>query len=336
MAFIDCSISYMKCSLCYKYGQLVMVLVLGAMMASNVHSNEDEPRRLSVITTTAMVADAVKHVGGDRVEVVSIMGEGVDPHLYKPKASDIRRILAADLVLYTGLKLEGRMGDAFKRARARGLPVQPITAGLPPKELLVDEAAEGYPDPHVWMDVALWSRTLDEVTKALCDKDPEGCETYRLNAKSYQASLLSLHQEIKTMMQTIPEQQRVLVTAHDAFRYFGRAYGIKVRGIQGISTESEAGLADLNDLVSYLVEHRIPATFVESSVSRKNVQALVEGTRARGHEIVIGGELYSDAMGKPGTPEGTYVGMIRHNAETVCKALGGTVSPSEAEPAVGS
>ena len=138
------------------------------------------------------------------------------------------------------------------------------------------------------------------------------------------------------MMQTIPEQQRVLVTAHDAFRYFGRAYGIKVRGIQGISTESEAGLADLNELVGYLVEHRIPATFVESSVSRKNVQALVEGTRARGLEIVIGGELYSDAMGKPGTPEGTYVRMIRHNAETVCKALGGSVAPSEAEPAVGS
>ena len=336
MSCPDCSIRYMKCSTCYKLSRLVMVLIFGALMNAHVQAAQDQPPSLSVVTTTAMVADAVKHVGGDRVEVVSIMGEGVDPHLYKPKASDIRRILSADLVFYTGLKLEGRMGDTFKRARERGLPVQPITAGLPKEQLLVDPEDEAHPDPHVWMDVQLWSSTLDEVVKVLCEKDPEGCETYRLNAAAYQASLKALHQQIKTMVETIPEPQRVLVTAHDAFGYFGRAYGIKVHGIQGISTESEAGLADLNELVAYLVEHEIPATFVESSVSRKNVQALIEGTRARGHEIVIGGELYSDAMGKPGTPEGTYVGMMRHNAETVCKALGGSTASSEGEPEAGS
>ena len=313
-----------------------MLLILGSLSSSPSLAAEDPADKLQVVTTTAMVADAVQHVGGERVAVVSIMGEGVDPHLYKPKASDIRRILAADLVFYTGLKLEGRMGEAFKRARARGLPVQPITVGLPAEVLLTEEEAVDHPDPHVWMDVQLWSRTLDQVVKVLCEKDPAGCELYRGNAASYQADLLALHQQIKDMMKTIPEKQRVLVTAHDAFRYFGRAYGIQVRGIQGISTESEAGLADLNDLVSYLVEHEIPATFVESSVSRKNVQALIEGTRARGHEIVIGGELYSDAMGRPGTPEGTYVGMIRHNAETVCRALGGTVVSTTSEEPAGS
>ena len=281
---------------------------------------------LTIVTTTGMVGDLVRDVAGDRAKVVSIMGEGVDPHLYKPKASDVRMILRADLVFYNGLMLEGRMGDIFAKVRDRGRPVHAVTSRMDTERLLEDEEHPGHPDPHVWMDVEAWSTTLDLIADSLCQEDPEGCELYRSNAGKARESLLQLHANVRIMVDSIPENQRVLVTAHDAFRYFGRAYGIEVRGIQGISTESEAGLSDVNELVEFLVERRIPAVFIESSVPRQNIQALIEGAGARGHEVVIGGELYSDAMGKPGTPEGTYAGMMAHNARTLAAALGGTSS----------
>ena len=313
----------MICSLCYKL--IAVHLSLAGMFGS---PSGDPPAeavgpQLSVVATTGMVADLVRAVAGNRARVVSIMGEGVDPHLYKPKASDVRRILTADAVFYNGLMLEGRMGNVFSKARDRGREVHAVTAELSPELLLEDESVAGHPDPHVWMDVQTWASTLDQVVTVLCNIDPDGCTIYRANARRSMESMLELHVSVATMIKSIPENQRVLVTAHDAFRYFGRAYGIEVRGIQGISTESEAGLSDLNELVEFLVERRIPAVFIESSVPRKNIQALIEGAQARGHKVVIGGELFSDAMGKPGTREGTYVGMIEHNARTVTDALGG-------------
>jgi manganese/zinc/iron transport system substrate-binding protein len=278
---------------------------------------------LEIVTTTAQVADVARHVAGDQAVVISIMGEGVDPHLYKPLSSDVRRIMAADVVLYNGLKLEGRMGDIFERAAARGRFVRPVASSVDQKFLIVPEGQEGHPDPHVWMDVQAWMAATDAVQIALCQARPEACDTFKANAKTFKVELQQLDQYVRGTIASIPKNQRVLVTAHDAFSYFGRAYGLDVMGIQGISTESEAGLADINRLVNILVERKIPAVFVESSVPDKYVRALIEGAQARGHTIVVGGELYSDAMGAPGTWEGTYVGMIDHNASTISRALGG-------------
>ncbi|MDP7069718.1 MAG: zinc ABC transporter substrate-binding protein [Phycisphaerales bacterium] len=280
---------------------------------------------LDIVATTGMVADIARHVAGDRASVVNIMGEGVDPHLYKPVASDVRRIMAADVVLYNGLKLEGRMGDIFERAAARGRFVRPVAAMVDEAYLLEPADEPGHPDPHVWMDVKAWMAATEAVAIALCQADPQGCDTYRHNAESYVAELSRLDAYVRRVVGSIPQGQRVLVTAHDAFNYFGRAYGLEVMGIQGISTESEAGLADVTGLVDTLVERKVPAVFVESSVPDKYVRALIEGAAARGHQVIVGGELFSDAMGKPGTYEGTYVGMIDHNATTVAGALGGEV-----------
>ncbi len=280
---------------------------------------------IDIVATTGMVADIARHVAGDRATVINIMGEGVDPHLYKPVASDVRRIMAADVVLYNGLKLEGRMGDVFERASARGKFVRPVAAMVDETYLLEPADEPGHPDPHVWMDVGAWMAATKAVAIALCQADPDGCETYRLQASEYIRELSRLNEYVQTVIASIPANQRVLVTAHDAFNYFGRAYGLEVMGIQGISTESEAGLADVSGLVGVLVDRRIPAVFVESSVPDKYVRALIEGAAARGHEVVVGGELFSDAMGQPGTWEGTYIGLIHHNARTEARALGGAV-----------
>ena len=282
---------------------------------------------LEVVATTGMIGDVAKHVAGERAAVHTMMGEGVDPHLYKPIASDVRRIMAADVVLYNGLKLEGRMGDVFERAAARGKFVRPVAAMVEEQFLLVPKGQEGHADPHVWMDVKAWMAATSAVAIALCQADPDGCALYEANAESYLKQLAALDAYVTQVVSSIPENQRVLVTAHDAFNYFGRAYGLEVRGIQGISTESEAGLADISGLVNLLVERQIPAVFVESSVPDKYVRALIEGAAAKGHKVVIGGELFSDAMGKPGTWEGTYPGMLDHNATTVARALGGPTPP---------
>ena len=226
------------------------------------------------------------------------------------------------------------MEDVFANARKRGLPVHAIADGLDTSLLLEDESHPGSPDPHVWMDVEVWSRSLEEIVRVLCQVDPDGCSIYQRNAAVHEKQLIALDEEVEAMIATIPRKQRVLVTAHDAFRYFGRAYGIEVHGIQGISTDSEAGLSDLNDLVNFLVEKRIPAVFIESSVSPRNVQALIEGAKSQSHEVVIGGELYSDAMGASGTSAGTYPGMIRHNARVITAALGGTLDVPSSSPPV--
>ena len=299
--------------------------VIGWTLAMCVAVGGGSASPLKVVATTGMVGDVARHVAGERANVSTIMGEGVDPHLYKPLASDIRRIMAADVVFYNGLKLEGRMGDIFERAAARGRFVRPVAAMVDESFLLEPEGQPGHPDPHVWMDVKAWMAATDAVAIAMCQADPDGCDTFKKNAAAYRVELAALDNYVRTVIASIPPGRRVLVTAHDAFNYFGRAYGIEVMGIQGISTESEAGLADVNAIVSMLVDREVPAVFVESSVPDKYVRALVEGAAAKGHEVVVGGELFSDAMGRPGSWEGTYLGMIDHNATTIARSLGGTV-----------
>lgn len=277
---------------------------------------------ISAVVTVGMVADIVRHVGGKQVDVTQIMGPGIDPHLYKPTRDDVQQMMEADIVFYSGLMLEGKMTDTLVKL-ARTMPVVAVTERLDPVQLLEPEDFGGHYDPHVWMDVAAWALCVQGVAEGLAGFDPPRSAEYRARAEDYRHQLQQLHEYGVQALGSIPAELRVLITSHDAFNYFGRAYGLDVQGIQGVSTESEAGLARINELVELLVTKKIPAVFIESSVSRKNIDALVEGAAARGHQLVVGGELYSDAMGEAGTYEGTYLGMLDHNITVVARALGG-------------
>jgi manganese/zinc/iron transport system substrate-binding protein len=271
-----------------------------------------------------MVGDIVREVAGDKAEVSGLIGSGVDPHLYRPTRHDVVALMGADVIFYSGLMLEGKMADTLEKVRKGGKPVFAVTELLDEQYLLYPAGAHGQPDPHVWMDVSAWSRAIEAVARSLSEYDKANASTYRANAGALTARLEELDAYVRQVTESIPERQRILLTAHDAFNYFGRAYGLDVRGIQGLSTESEAGLDDINRLVDVIVTNEIRAVFVETSVADRNVRALIEGAQARGHEVKIGGSLFSDAMGPPGTYEGTYVGMIDHNATTIARALGGT------------
>lgn len=275
---------------------------------------------IEIVTTTGMVADVARNVGGEYVDVTALMGEGVDPHLYKASPGDVSLLQGADLILYSGLHLEGKMGDILVKL-ARQRPTYAVTEAVPEHILNEPPEFQGQYDPHIWFDVNLWSETVQFVRDLLKEFDPDHAEYYQQQAEQYLAELKELDEYVRRRIAEIPEERRVLVTAHDAFGYFGEAYGMEVLAIQGISTESEAGIHKVNELVDTLVERNIKAVFVESSVSDKNIKALIEGARARGHEITIGGSLYSDAMGPEGTPEGTYVGMVHHNVDTIVDAL---------------
>lgn len=290
---------------------------------ANVPTPDGVAGSYQVTATVGMIADIVRNVAGDCARVKGIIGEGVDPHLYKPTTVDVKLLQAADVVFYNGLMLEGKMGDVLVRVARKGKPVHAVTEDILDQGDYVMTSATQHYDPHVWMDVRGWIRATDVVAEALADFDADHADSYRDDAKTYIDKLEALDAYAKKTIASIPETQRVLVTAHDAFNYMGRAYGIEVRGIQGVSTESEAGVKDIEDLIKFLVEQKIPAVFVETSVSDKNVRALIEGTRAKGHEVIIGGSLFSDAMGAAGTYEGTYIGMIDHNVTTIVRALGG-------------
>jgi manganese/zinc/iron transport system substrate-binding protein len=282
--------------------------------------------QMNVVCTTGMVGDLVRQVGGDRVKVTTLMIEGVDPHLFKPTRDDVARILKADLVFYSGLHLEGRMEETFEKLSSKGKSITPVTSEIPEALLLKEGAVV---DPHVWMNPALWASCTKTVSDSLGKKDPEGAAIYAANATRYATQLQSLETTLRSLIATIPDDQRVLITAHDAFQYFAKATGLTVMSIQGLSSSSEAGVADINRLVDAIVTHRIPAVFVESTLSEKNIRAVMEGAASRGFEVKLGGMLFADSMGKAGTPEGTYIGMIEHNVTTITQALGGRIPTKE-------
>tara|TARA_A100001037_G_scaffold99766_1_gene90963 strand:+ start:1977 stop:2954 length:978 start_codon:yes stop_codon:yes gene_type:complete len=283
--------------------------------------------RLSVVTTTGMIADAVSQVGGNAVEVKSLMGPGVDPHAYRQTRSDIVAMANADLVLRNGLYLEAQLEDFLLDLGENG-EVVAVAEAVPENLLISSEDYSDRFDPHLWMNPSLWSRVVINVRDALIAAYPREEQAFRANADAYLAQLSRLSRYTTDVLSSVAPESRVVVSSHDAFNYFGSAYGFEVIGIQGISTESEAGLRRIAELVDVLVERNIRAVFVETSVSDRNIRALIEGAAARGHKVVIGGELYSDAMGQPGTYEGTYVGMIDHNATTIAGALGGRAPES--------
>lgn len=273
---------------------------------------------IRIVCTTGMVADAVKRVGGKHVEVTSLMGPGVDPHLYKASTGDISRLEAADMVFYSGLHLEGKMADILERLDRRKPSIALAEQIDDAKRIKVGE--EVY-DPHVWFDVSLWQIVVQAAGEELASFDSKHADDYHRETSAYVAELKKLDDECRQQLASIEVSQRVLVTAHDAFSYFGRAYQVEVRAIQGVSTDSEAGLKTINELVNFIVSRKIKAVFVESSVSEHNIRALVEGCVSQGHDLQIGGELFSDAMGNEGTPEGSYPGMVRHNVSTIVQAL---------------
>ncbi|NOC46854.1 MULTISPECIES: metal ABC transporter solute-binding protein, Zn/Mn family [unclassified Ruegeria] len=279
---------------------------------------------LKVVATTGMIADAARQVGGDQVDVKGLMGPGVDPHAYRQTRSDIVAMTRADLILWHGLYLEAQMEDFFHDLE-RKRTVVAVAEGIDTSKLRAhDDYADKY-DPHVWMTPELWRDVVLEVQAALTEVRPEAAEVFAANAQAHLADIDRLTAYADQVLASVPDNNKVLVTAHDAFGYFGESFGFEVLGIQGISTQSEAGLNRIGELVDLLVDRKITAVFVESSVSDRSIRALIEGAAAKGHEVHVGGELFSDAMGEEGTYEGTYLGMLDHNITVIASALGGDV-----------
>lgn len=273
---------------------------------------------IQITATTGMVADIVRNVGGDRVNVTALMGPGVDPHLYKASQGDIGKLNQAHMIFYNGIHLEGKMTDILSKL-AEEKPVIPVANSIDKKKLM--KTGDNQYDPHVWFDVQLWIEAVKSVDRELAKADSKHKDDYHQRAQDYIKELEELDQYARKKIKTIPKERRVMVTAHDAFGYFGRAYDIEVVGLQGISTASEYGLKDVRRIVHLLVDREIKAVFMESSVPKRSIQAVVEGTKEKGHTIGIGGELFSDAMGKEGTEEDNYIGMVRYNVDTIVSAL---------------
>lgn len=278
-------------------------------------------RQIRAVATTSMVADLVREIGGERVVVEGLMGPNVDPHLYRPTEGDVTRMTAADVIFFNGLHLEGKMAEVLEQVERQGIAAEAVAEAIPEDRLLAPPEFQGNYDPHVWMDAQLWKEAAGAVASRLAALDTAHAAGYRQRLAGYTARLDSLDRWVRGRVAEVPESQRVLVTAHDAFNYFGRAYGFEVRGLQGISTATEAGTADVQALARFVAERRIPAMFVESSISPRSIQAVQEAVQARGFSVRIGGSLYSDALGSPGSGAETYEGMIRHNVNTIVDAL---------------
>lgn len=281
--------------------------------------------RLTVTVTTGQVADAARNVGADRVAVNALMDAGIDPHSYTPSEGDLQRLFDADVVLYSGHHLEGRFDDVFA-ALAAEKPIAGIAETIPEHLLISSPLFVAQVDPHLWADPVTWDYTIAATADALSTADPDGEAIYRQNADAYRARMADFAERARTALHTVSPERRVLVTAHDAFSYFGRQFGYEVVGIQGVSTETEAGVNDLQRIADLIATRGIPAMFVESTVSPATIDAVQAAVQNRGFDVTIGGQLYSDALGDEGTPEGTYLGMLRHNVQTIVTSLGGDPS----------
>ena len=300
---------------------LLAVVVIAMVGCQSGAETSSDTSQFKVVATTTMLADLTKVIGGDVVMVEGLMGPGIDPHLYKASAGDVTRMQEADMVVFNGLHLEGKMGEIFENLSDSGKLIVEIAPGIDQEKLLGVEDDPSVHDPHIWFDVAIWKEAALVVRDGLKELSAEDADTFEANYKAYIEELDSLDAYVAERVLEVPENQRVLVTAHDAFAYFGHAYGFEVKGIQGISTASEAGTGDLRDLANFIVERNIKAVFIESSVPKKNVEALQEAVAAKGGQIIIGGELFSDSLGSPGTDAETYIGTVRSNVDTIVEAL---------------
>ena len=312
-------------------GAIVIVAILVGISAIFVQNNDDAKindiespdsysEKIAITTTTNVITDLVENIGGDHVSVTGLMGPGIDPHLYRPSASDVKSLQNADIIFYNGLDLEGKMGDIFVKIGREGTSVLAVSENIPPESLLILDANGNF-DPHIWWDIELWTEAAKIVATGLKEYDPNNSENYEKNLLEYLNQLDSLNSNNLNKINSIPSEQRVLVTAHDAFQYFGHAYGFEELAIQGWSTDSEAGIKEIQNLADEISKRKIKALFVETSISPATIEALKAAVQDKGHDIVIGGELFSDAIGEKGTAEGTYIGAFTHNIDAIVKAL---------------
>ena len=312
-------------------GTIVIVAILIGISAIFVQNNDDAKinyiespdsysEKIAITTTTNVITDLVENIGGDHVSVTGLMGPGIDPHLYRPSASDVKSLQNADIIFYNGLDLEGKMGDIFVKIGREGTSVLAVSENIPPESLLILDANGNF-DPHIWWDVELWTEAAKVVATGLKEYDPNNSENYEKNLLEYLNQLDSLNSNNLNKINSIPSEQRVLVTAHDAFQYFGHAYGFEELAIQGWSTDSEAGIREIQNLADEISKREIKALFIETSISPATIEALKAAVQDRGHNIVIGGKLFSDAIGEKGTIEGTYTGAFTHNIDTIVRAL---------------
>ncbi len=298
----------------------ILIIMLFILLTACTLKTEQSDGKIQVVTTIGMITDIVQNVGGEYVSVKGLMGPGVDPHLYKATEGDVYALSDADIIFYNGLHLEAKMGEVLEEM-GKTKTVIAVSEYIPRETLLDFPAYPGQYDPHIWFDVENWILATERVRDGMIAYDPEHAAAYTANAEAYIAQLQELDQYVEKKASEVPKEQRVLVTAHDAFQYFGRAYGFEVKGLQGISTESEAGTADVQELVNFIVDRKIKAIFVESSIPERTIKAVQEACKAKGWDVTIGGQLYSDAMGDEGTVEGTYIGMVTYNIDTITNAL---------------
>jgi manganese/zinc/iron transport system substrate-binding protein len=298
-----------------------IILLLAIAVVFSCKNETETNGNLNVVTTTTMITDLVKNIGGDSINVQGLMGSGVDPHLYKASEGDVSKLVNADIIFYNGLHLEGKLVEVFeKMGSATKTPI--ALADELEKSTLIgsDYFASNY-DPHVWFDIDYFKAFANKVTMILSEKDPKNADKYFENTKQYVAKLDALKSDVKEIIETLPKEKRILVTAHDAFNYFGKAYDFEVVGLQGLSTATEAGVQDVQKLAAFIIEKEIKAIFVESSVPKRTIEALQAAVKSKGHDVKIGGTLYSDALGTTGTIEGTYIGMFEYNVNTIVNAL---------------
>lgn len=291
-----------------------------ALFASCDNAKKVDNGKLNVVTTTTMITDLVKNIGGSAVDVEGLMGTGVDPHLYKASEGDVSKLTQADVVFYSGLHLEGKLVDVFEKME-RYTNTIALTKALDKNTLIGSEYFASSYDPHIWFNITYWKQITIKLTKELSKADPKNAELFEKNKTEYLEQLDSLEKEIKQTIRTLPKEKRILVTAHDAFNYFGKEYGFEVVGLQGLSTATEAGVQDVQNLAKLIIRKKVKAIFVESSVPRRTIEALQEAVKSEGFDVQIGGTLYSDALGNSGTPEGTYIGMFKYNVNTIINAL---------------
>ena len=299
----------------------ILLLMLIAIVVISCKKNTDENGKLNVVTTTTMITDLAKNIGGDFINVQGLMGSGVDPHLYKASEGDVTKLANADIIFYGGLHLEGKLVEVFEKMEHQNINTVALSDALDQERLISSEYFQGNKDPHIWFNIGYWKTITSYVVKTLSEANPEHKEAFEANGKSYLEKLNTLEKEVNSIIETLPQEKRILVTAHDAFSYFGEEYGFNVVGLQGISTATEAGVKDVQKLANFIIDNKVKAIFVESSVPKRTIEALKAAVNSKDHQVEIGGTLYSDALGNAGTVEGTYIGMFKYNVNTIVNAL---------------
>lgn len=299
----------------------VLIIAITVLLFNCKNDSKQNNGKLNVVTTTSMITDLVKNIGGDYINIQGLMGSGVDPHLYKASEGDVTKLVNADIIFYNGLHLEGKLVEVFEKMGSKTKTPIELGACLNKSQLIGSDYFASNYDPHVWFNITFFKQFANKVTAILCKKNPENAVNFIENEKLFLKKLEALEQNVLATINKLPKEKRILVTAHDAFNYFGKNYGFNVVGLQGLSTATEAGVQDVQKLAAFIIENKVKAVFVESSVPKRTIEALQAAVKSKGHDVVIGGTLYSDALGNAGTLEGTYIGMFEYNVNTIVNAL---------------